>query len=187
MSAEKIIKQIKKDAEKQVKQMLKEAENQSKEIIKEAEKQGKVESEKIISNGKIHSENIKKILVSKASQDAKRVLLKTKEEMIEKCFKRANENLGKINDEQYIKIMETYVDEGAKTISGEFHIISSRDADKKIADERDIKLAGHIHSTGGVILKSIDGKITLDNTFEGILKRRKDEIRINVGKLLFSD
>ena len=40
--------------------------------------------------------------------------------------------------------------------------------------------------SGGVIIISDDGKIKLDNTFEGILKRRKEQIRLKVGKLLFS-
>jgi len=32
----------------------------------------------------------------------------------------------------------------------------------------------------------MDGKITLNHTFDGILKREKDKIRIKVGKMLFS-
>jgi len=42
-----------------------------------------------------------------------------------------------------------------------------------------------IHAIGGIILHSADGRITVDNTFEGLLNRKKDEIRIHVGKLLF--
>ena len=49
-----------------------------------------------------------------------------------------------------------------------------------------LKVTGAVEASGGVILKSSDGGITLDNTFEGILKRKKNEIRIKVGKLLFS-
>lgn len=50
-----------------------------------------------------------------------------------------------------------------------------------------LTITGNIEVSGGVILKSSDGKITLDNTFEGILGRKKDEMRRRVGKLLFSE
>ena len=49
-----------------------------------------------------------------------------------------------------------------------------------------MKFESKIESIGGIILKSIDGKIIFNNTFEGILKREKERIRIKVGKFLFS-
>ena len=45
---------------------------------------------------------------------------------------------------------------------------------------------GNVDASGGIILESVDGQITLDNTFDGILEREKNRIRIKVGKLLFS-
>jgi vacuolar-type H+-ATPase subunit E/Vma4 len=44
---------------------------------------------------------------------------------------------------------------------------------------------GTVASRGGIILHSADGAITIDNTFERLLSRKKNEIRIHVGKLLF--
>ena len=49
-----------------------------------------------------------------------------------------------------------------------------------------LKITGNVDASGGIILTSGDGQITLDNTFDGILERKKDRIRIKVGKLLFS-
>jgi vacuolar-type H+-ATPase subunit E/Vma4 len=62
----------------------------------------------------------------------------------------------------------------------------SKDEDKEIAKNLGLKVTGNVDASGGIILKSGDGQITLDNTFDGILERKKDRIRIKVGKLLFS-
>ena len=64
--------------------------------------------------------------------------------------------------------------------------IVSKDEDKEIAKNLGLKVTGNVDASGGIILTSGDGQITLDNTFDGILERKKDRIRIKVGKLLFS-
>lgn len=64
--------------------------------------------------------------------------------------------------------------------------IVSKDEDKEIAKNLGLKVTGNVDASGGIILTSGDGQITLDNTFDGILERKKNRIRIKVGKLLFS-
>jgi len=44
---------------------------------------------------------------------------------------------------------------------------------------------GSIDASGGFRLISEKGTITIDNTFEGILTRKKQEIRVHVGNILF--
>ncbi len=186
MTAEKILEQIKKDSEKEINQILKEAEKQTASIIDIARKEAEVESEKILSRGKNQSGNIKKILVSKASQDAKREIMKAREKKIEECFAKAQRRLSTFKEAEYKKIVTKLMEDGRKKLDGQCTIAVSRDIDGKIAKSMGLKVTGTVEASGGVILKSGDGGITLNNTFEGILKRKKDEIRIKVGKLLFS-
>ncbi|EMR75141.1 archaeal/vacuolar-type H+-ATPase subunit E [Thermoplasmatales archaeon SCGC AB-540-F20] len=186
MTAEKILEQIKKDSEKEINQILKEAEKQTASIIDIARKEAEVESEKILSRGKNQSENIKKILVSKASQDAKREIMKAREKIIEECFAKAQRRLSTFKEAEYKKIVTKLMEDGRKKLDGQCTIVVSRDIDRNIAKSMGLKVTGTVEASGGVILKSGDGGITLNNTFEGILKRKKDEIRIKVGKLLFS-
>lgn len=187
MTAEKILEQIKKDSEKEINQILKEAEKQSASIIDTARKEAEIESEKILSRGKNQSENIKKILVSKSTQDAKREIMKSREKIIEECFAKAQRRLSALKGAEYKKIVSNLMEDGRKKLDGQCTMVVSRDIDRKIAKSMGLKVTGAIEASGGVILKSVDGGITLDNTFEGILKRKKDEIRIKVGKLLFSE
>jgi vacuolar-type H+-ATPase subunit E/Vma4 len=187
MTAEKILEQIKKDSEKEIKQILKEADKQTASIIDSARREAEVESKKILSSGMKQGENIKKILVSKASQDVKREIMNAREKIIEECFTKAHHRLSILKEAEYEKIVTKLIEDGCKKLDEQCTIIVSRGIDRKIAESMGLKATGSIEASGGVILKSGDGRITLDNTFDGILRREKDKIRIKVGKLLFSE
>jgi V/A-type H+-transporting ATPase subunit E len=186
MSAEKILKEIKKDSEKQIKEILKEAEIKGKQIIQQTKDDAELQAEKILEKGKIQSENIKKILISKANQDTKKEIMSAQEKIIEECFNKAQYKLSTLGEKEYSELVNFLIKNGKNKFGNKCTIIASRYIDKKIAEKNNLKVTGNIESTGGIILKSIDGKITLDYTFDGILKREKDKIRIKVGKLLFS-
>ena len=186
MTAEKIIEQIKKDSEKEVKQILGDAEKQAKEIKNSSKKDADLEAKKILENGKKQSENLKKILISKANQDIKREIMNAREKIVDDCFTKAHHELSILKGANYEKLVQKLILDGQKKIGKDCVVYNSRDADKKIAENLGLKVAGSVESSGGVVLKSADGKITLDNTFDGILRREKDKIRIKVGKLLFS-
>ena len=186
MSAEKIIQQIKKDTEKQVKQITKEAKTHADQILNDAKKQSQKDSEKILENGKIQSENAKKILISQETQEQRRKIMKAQDEIIEECFSKATEKLAKLDKKSYEKTIETFIQKAVKQLGKNIQIITSKESDINPVKKHNLKHVGKTDSIGGLIIKSADGKITLDYTFEGILKREKDKIRIKIGKMLFS-
>jgi V/A-type H+-transporting ATPase subunit E len=169
MSVEKIINQIEIDTDKEVKKILNEAKKQAEIIMKNEQKKAEIQSEIIISNGVKKSDSIKQIIISKENQLAKKSITKTKEKIIEKCFTDAFNKfkncINKIGNDCSVKI--------------------SKEIDKKITKKFGLKLIGQVNSIGGIILISNDGKVTLDYTIEGIIKREKDRIRIKIGKILF--
>jgi V/A-type H+-transporting ATPase subunit G/H len=187
MTAEKIIERIKKDSEKEIKEILEEAEKQASSIINDAKKEAEQESKKILSDGKQQGENIKKIMLSKASQDAKREIMNAREKIIEECFTKAHHKLSTLNEVEYKKIITKLMEDGCKKLEGQCNIVISRGIERKIAKNMGLKITGTVETAGGIIIKSGDGRITLDHTFDGILKRKKDEIRRKVGRLLFSE
>lgn len=186
MPEEKIIEQIKKDSEKEVKQIQREAENQVKGILETAKREAEIEAEKILKNGMKKSENLKKILVSKANQDVKRDIMNARETIIDECFTKAHHELSILKGENYEKLVRKLIKDGPEKLGGSCTVLVTRAVDKKIAEDLGINITGTVESSGGVVLKSADGKVTLDHTFDGILKRERDKIRIKVGKLLFS-
>ena len=186
MTAEKIITQIKKDSENEIKQIIKSAEEQAKKIISDAKKEAEQESHKIVIHGQQQSKNIKKISISKANQEIKREIMNAREKIIDECFTKAHHELSITKGKKYEKIIKRLIEDGRKKIGGKCSILISRAADKKIAEDMGIPIDGRIETSGGIIVKSIDGKITLNHTFDGILKREKDKIRRKVGRILFS-
>ena len=187
MSAEKIIECIRKDSEKEVQKILQNAEEQVALNKEDAIKIAKSESDQILSEGKKQAENIKKIIISKANQDAKRKIMNVREKIIEECFSIAHQKLSVLKESEYEKTVTKLIENGKKKIEGQCSVTISREIDKQIAKNMGLRVTGEIESSGGIILISSDGRITLDNTFDGILKRKKNEIRIEVGKLLFSE
>jgi vacuolar-type H+-ATPase subunit E/Vma4 len=186
MSAEKIIEQIKKDSDKEIKQIQKDAEKQVKIILDTSKKKAEMEVIKIQNDSKIEAENLKKILISKASQDSKREIMNAREKIIDDCFTKAHSELSKLKGKEYNFIVKRLIEDGVKKLGKNCKIMVSREEDKKIAQEAGVTVDGTIESSGGVVIKSSDGKILLDHTFKGILYREKNRIRIEIGKLLFS-
>ncbi len=187
MTAEKIIERIKKDSEKEIKQILREAEQKETIIIEEAKKEAKQEAEKILADGTQQAENISKIIISKASQDVKREIMNAREKIIDECFVKAHHELSTLTGDRYKNLVKKLIENGCKKLNGQCNISISRDIDREIATSMGLQVIGTIETTGGIIIKSKDGRITLDYTFDGILQRKKDEIRRKVGKLLFSE
>lgn len=185
MSAEKIIQQIKKDSDKQIQAIQKEAEQQGEQIRTTILSKAQQEAEKIREQGKIFSENKKKILISQTVQDLRRTIMKTKEDIIENCFTQAQKQITQLPEPQYNKIVTTFIQNGKRKLGNDCTIYTSRDIDKKLAEQHNLHVKGTIPASGGVMLQSADGKISIDNTFDGILKRKKEEIRVQIGKLIF--
>jgi V/A-type H+-transporting ATPase subunit E len=185
MSAEKIIERITQDAEKQIHDIISEAKKQSQSITKNAKVDADKEAESILEKGKLESENQKKIMISKATQDIRRDLMNAKEEIIEQCFTQALDKLASLPDDQYRKLVTMLIRAGKKRLGENCTLSVSRSIDKEIAQQEGIAVQGTIPSIGGIIMHSADGKITIDNTFENLLGRKKDDIRIHVGKILF--
>ena len=186
MSAEKIIHRIKTDAEKEIHQILKEAEKHASSIISDAKNEAEREAEKILADSTTQSENIRKILVSKATQDVKREIMKAREDIIDECFTKAYHTLSTLREGEYRRVVAQLIEDGCKKLAGKYTLAVSRDIDREIAERAGVQVRGTIKASGGVLIKSDDERVTIDNTFDGILKRKQDEIRVQVGKLLFS-
>jgi len=186
MSVEKIIQQINKDAEFEIKKINRDTEQQAKRIIETAKEEAEVESKNIRLEGEKQSENTKKVLVAKAKQEIKHEILNAKEKIIEESFLQVYSRLSKINEEHYKKIITKLMENTKIKIGEDCKLLVSRDIDKTIAKNLKLDVIGTIDSIGGFIAISHDDKIKLNNTFEGIIDRNKDKLRVKVGKTLFS-
>jgi len=104
---------------------------------------------------------------------------------------------------KYISILETFiVDAGTVLGGGTLEVLlNKRDLTlplkpnvlakaitEKTGKTTQLKLSKQkIETFGGVVVKTVDGKIVADNTFEAILKRREKELRFKTARILFRD
>jgi V/A-type H+-transporting ATPase subunit E len=185
MSKNNLIKRIEEESTHEITQIQQQAKKEAEKILKEAQKRAKIRADHIIERGKNQSENQQKILISKTHQDVNRKLMNAKEAIIDDCFKQAHKKLANLKPPQYRKIATILLTQGSQRIQNPGSVIISRTEDKEIAKKHNLKVTSTGHTIGGMIIQSKDEKLTIDNTFEGILQRKKHEIRTEVGKILF--
>lgn len=187
MPLEKIIQRIEEESKREADSIIEEARKRADEILGKAKEEAKGEKEKIMAKGKEREDQLRERAFSSARRDVKRMEMEAKEEVIAECFERAREELASLKSRDYEKIVRNLIKHG-KGIVGDCIIIPSRKEDEKIAKKMGMTIANdEIEALGGVIIRSIDGKVTMDNTFDGILERRKEEIRKKVGLMLFKE
>ena len=187
MPLEKIIQRIEEESKREADSIIEEARKRADEILGKAKEEAKGEKEKIMAKGKEREEQLWERARSSARRDVKRMEMEAKEEVIAECFERAREKLASLKGRDYEKVVRNLIEHG-KGIVGDCIIIPSRKEDEKIAKKMGMTIANdEIEALGGVIIRSIDGKVTMDNTFDGILERRKEEIRKKVGLMLFKE
>jgi V/A-type H+-transporting ATPase subunit E len=185
MSSSNLIKRIEEESNREIKKIQQQAKKEADKILKEEKKRAQLRTDYILERGNNQSENQKKILISKTHQEVNRKLMNAKEAIIDDCFKQAHKKLADLNANQYKKIAATLLKQGTERIQNPGSVIISRSEDKDIAKKHGLKVTDTGNTIGGMIIQSKDGKLTIDNTFEGILQRKKHEIRTEVGKILF--
>lgn len=185
MPLEKIIRKIEKDADKEVERIIGEAEGKAKQILSEgaSEAQGLIEKMKVAHEKSVDS--MKKKRLSAARREVRHIIMKAREDVISLCFTQAMEELKTLKKDKYQGIVANLITRG-KPLLKQAVVVPTRDTDKKVTRELGMELADDtVSAMGGVVLREKDGSMELDNTFEGILERKKDDIRIRVSQALF--
>lgn len=194
--AARIIEKIEEDAEKEAKAVLEEARGKADEIIKEALAKARGEEEEIIQKGRKEAELVKQRIIADAKLKSRKQKLDVKEAAIEAAFSEAEKELQKLTS-RYPPILMGVIKEAAALIGSEDIEILSSKADRKILNQNSLKTRSKelgvnillapqtVETCGGAIVRTRDGKIEVDNTFETRMSRMRDGLRSEVAKILF--
>ena len=186
MSLEKIIQRIKKDADSEAGAIIREAEQKVSDILAQGQREAKDSIKKMEREHEKDIEGLKKKMLSAARREVRHMMMRAKEEVILECFAQAEKYLGDLEGREYAKVVEALMLK-AKPVVKKGVVIPSRDADKKIAQELGFRVESRtVSSRGGVLIQDADGSMEIDNTFEGLLTRKHNEIRIKIAKILFT-
>jgi V/A-type H+-transporting ATPase subunit E len=185
MTIEKIIKKIEAETEEIMNQANKEVNAlkfEAKKKLSEEMKSTRKEGEKRIAI-------MRNIDLSEARRAATKSILSAKEGLIKTCFDQAKERLGKLTGEEYRKVMDRLLKESLVLVGNKGVASLTREEDKaffRAVPNMEVR-SGLVPGLGGFIMESTDGKIVVDNTFNAILERNKEDIRTEVANILYPE
>jgi len=187
---EKIISHIDADAEKEISEILRKAQAEADTITKTAQEKATRESARI--NVRRKRMDAQEEAIAASFEEAKKAL----EELAEK---------GQRNSFMYKDIVFRLITSASEIVAGNklelvFNQRDSKTFNKKMLEElttfvknkigREISLAlSHdtIQCLGGVLVRDLDNQVEVDQTLETKLDRLKENLRVDVAKILFGD
>jgi vacuolar-type H+-ATPase subunit E/Vma4 len=202
----KILDRILNDAREERKAIIKEAKKSAEMLVEKQRKLARHSAEKEVYSLLKRAENEAAVIKGKVTTDIKRkagwVVLSEKERLVTSVLNEVENRLVNLQkSEEYLPVLEKLiVDAGIVLGGGTLEVILNENdsslplklnkLEKKIADGTGVKTRLKISEQQikavGVIVKTNDGKIFVDNTFEAILSRRERELRLKIARILFS-
>ncbi len=195
-----IAKEVLADVEKEAESMILKAESQAERILDEAEKAAKERYSSITKEGeeRIKTERTERTVLFEIETENR--LLQAQEEIVNEIFERTLSHLREyVSTREYQECLTRLIIEACGKINADKMVIQLNQNDYaalteerlgNISKEAGVKLVKSdkpINIIGGVIVKSPDGKIVVDNTLENRLNTLKPNLRVKIANLLFRE
>lgn len=197
MSIENITSRILADARQKAEQITGDAQHQAERILGDAAKEAQHKREQAAAEAEKEAQMTQARIASSAKMEEKKLLLQTKQQLLEECFDLALKKLEALSDEEYNKVLSAMMIKMIETGDEEV-IVNERDkkrltpdfiyyVNRTVAKEQvtcNVKLSEEKRDIpSGFILKR--GDVEINATFEAILRQRRDELSAEVVKILF--
>jgi V/A-type H+-transporting ATPase subunit E len=208
---DKMISHIEAEAEKEISETLLKAREEADAIKKAAQEKARRETERVLSNGKRVASLEGQKIIAEARINVRRKRMDSQEEAIVASFdaaKKALEELaekGKRDNLTYKDIMFNLIVSAAEIVAGNklelvFNQRDSKTFNKEMLREaresvkkrtgREISLSltdDTIQCLGGVVVRDLEKQVEVHNTLETKLNQLKENLRVDVAKILFGD
>jgi vacuolar-type H+-ATPase subunit E/Vma4 len=194
MSVELIMERILRDAGDQAQAARSAATRQAEQIILEAQQEAEVRYNRRMDAGRTETAAEVARIIAQARMEARETMRKSREELLDRCFEQAGEELARIPESpEYPVILETLLDEGIRLIGDEEIrvVVHTRDLPliRNIAGmkkDRMFTFSDQLEGTdGGLVIASSSGKVAVDNTFTGRLSRMRKDLVFRAAAVLF--
>jgi len=208
---DKMISHIEAEAEKEISETLLKAREEADTIIKAAQEKARRETERLLSNGKRVASLEGQKIIAEARINVRRKRMDSQEEAIVASFDAAQKALeelaekGKRNNLTYKDIMFNLIVSASEIVAGNklelvFNQRDSKTFNKEMLREaresvkkrtgREISLSltdDTIQCLGGVVVRDLEKQVEVHNTLETKLNQLKENLRVDVAKILFGD
>jgi vacuolar-type H+-ATPase subunit E/Vma4 len=201
-----IVDRIVHDAKKEAKSVLEDAQKSAELMLEKRKALARQKAGEKASSILKRTESEVKALREMVPTDAKRkagwMVLSEKERLVTSVFDKVKTKLEVLSrSEKYIPLLEKMILDAGIVLGGEklevslnkldsalplkFSILAKAIAEKT-GKKTQITLSKEKNEAfGGAVVKTVDGRIVVDNTFEAILKRRERDLRFKIAKILF--
>ena len=192
---------ILKEAEEKAATIIKEAKEQANAIIDAARINAEEEEKRKLAEATAKGQQIYREILAQVKVEAKKEILKKKELLIKEAFKEAEERLRKHSlAAEYKEDLIRITVNACKKLDATDLVITANQRDLKTLKssketiERELERGNRkikisfgepIQTAGGVRVKTADGRIEVDETFEGIIQKQFELLRVKVAKILF--
>jgi len=208
---DKIISHIETEAEKEISETLLKAQKEADTITKAAQEKAKREAERVLSNGKRTASLEGQKIIAEARINVRRERMDSQEESIVTSFTAAQKALeelaekGKRDKLRYKDIMFNLIVSASEIVAGNKLELVFNKRDSKTFNKETLKEAREsikkrtgretslsltddtIQCIGGVVVRDLENQVEVDNTLETKLNQLKDNLRVDVAKILFED
>jgi V/A-type H+-transporting ATPase subunit E len=181
------------ELESEVLAELQEGRGQALEQIESARRETREVVEKIMRAGLKQAESMKRQIVGAAELEVRNAQLRAMDNAVNQAFNTAAGGISKASPARYEKAMVQLIREGVEAI-GPKGVVSCSAEDREAVSSATKKLSGgnirltldpkRINTIGGVVLRTGDGSVRFDNTFEARLERMRQNLRKEVAALL---
>jgi V/A-type H+-transporting ATPase subunit E len=145
------------------------------------------EYDRILVDGKKEADKLQKQITGSATLEARNKQLLLVEDSVKKVFAKAKEQLNDlVRNEDYTKLVTQLLDESVKGLGTSDVVIECNSKDRSVVQSILSKFSGAtlspntVDCLGGIIVKSKDGSMNLDNTIDARIERLKPLIRKDI-------
>lgn len=198
MGMEMIIARIKADTDAEAERIRCSAEERITALHDAARIEADREHDRIIAEGMRAIRVLSGRIRSQAVMDARRMVREEREREIALCFSEAERELNhRIQTADYERILRNLIREGIDDLGVDEGVVIPTERDRNLV--RSILSASSdryggfvvnpecVLSAGGVVIRSADGRITLDNTIEARIERFKSDLVYIVANVLYQE
>ncbi|VUT28317.1 MAG: V-type ATP synthase subunit E [Candidatus Syntrophoarchaeum sp. GoM_oil] len=193
MGADEIISKIDGRASVEVDKIIQEANTSREKVLDEAKAEAERKKQLILEKGEKDAILEKQRILADAKLKAKRFRWEAQEDLIGQVLDAATDKVRKVrSDSKYGDILKGLIQEAASSIGEDELEVVFTEGDsvdlEKISGEIGVKLScsdDTISGMGGVVVRTTDGRIEVDNTFERRIERFTEALRSEITITLF--
>lgn len=205
-STQAITRELLQEAKNTAKHVIQEAKDAVKDIVEKQKHRGASRASEatrlIFRRAENEAGMIKLSMTAEAKMKANWAVLSKKEQWITAVINETKNRLVTFTrSKEYISVLEGMIKDASITLSGRELEVSLNERDstlplkldkisREISEKTKLKTKlslskKKIEAIGGVMIRTEDGKVIMDNTFDDIIRRREKDIRLKTAKILF--